>query len=492
MIHINEEAARCLLCYDAPCGENVARAIRAARFDNLWTAVELFNQLTEEELANAEKACIHYDRPIRICELKKAVETSSQSIQERKGDDCCAEGLPSLEIKFCDMVCENPFFLASSAICTNYEMVSRALEAGWGGVFYKTISKQDIQEVSPRFDAMRKEGTPFVGFRNMEQLSENPYTVDFDILHRLKQNYPTKIIVASIMGQIEEEWIELAKMAEDAGCDAVELNFSCPQMRMTGLGSDIGQNPELVLFYTSYVKDAVKIPVIPKMTPNIMSMSTPALACFYAGASGISAINTIKSITMSHAAEVSEKKTVSGYSGKAVKPIALRMVYEITGNPLLHKAGIEKHMDISGIGGIETWRDALEFIQLGCRNVQVCTAVMQYGYRIIDDLKLGLQHYMQERGIASIKELIGEELKNFVLPHDLDRETMVFPKIDREKCIGCGRCYVSCADGGHQAIVFDEDRKPRIIGTKCVGCHLCRLVCPTGAIGMAKRMNKTK
>ncbi len=470
----------------------MARAIRAARFDNLWTAVELFNQLTEEELANAEKACIHYDRPIRICELKKAVETSSQSIQERKGDDCCAEGLPSLEIKFCDMVCENPFFLASSAICTNYEMVSRALEAGWGGVFYKTISKQDIQEVSPRFDAMRKEGTPFVGFRNMEQLSENPYTVDFDILHRLKQNYPTKIIVASIMGQIEEEWIELAKMAEDAGCDAVELNFSCPQMRMTGLGSDIGQNPELVLFYTSYVKDAVKIPVIPKMTPNIMSMSTPALACFYAGASGISAINTIKSITMSHAAEVSEKKTVSGYSGKAVKPIALRMVYEITGNPLLHKAGIEKHMDISGIGGIETWRDALEFIQLGCRNVQVCTAVMQYGYRIIDDLKLGLQHYMQERGIASIKELIGEELKNFVLPHDLDRETMVFPKIDREKCIGCGRCYVSCADGGHQAIVFDEDRKPRIIGTKCVGCHLCRLVCPTGAIGMAKRMNKTK
>jgi len=479
MLHVNEEVSRCLLCADAPCGRNVARAIRALRFENHWTAAELFDAMTEEEIAQAEKACIHYDRPIRIAELKKQTEKPAD-----------AGSLPSLELNFCDMVCENPFFLASSAICTNYEMVARALEAGWAGVFYKTICKQDIREVSPRFDAVRKEGTPFVGFRNMEQLSENPYTMDFDILHRLKVNYPSKRIIASIMGQTEEEWIELAKMAVEAGCDAVELNFSCPQMRLTGLGSDIGQNNELILFYTSYVREAVNIPVIPKMTPNVKEMGMPALACFYGGASGISAINTIKSITMSHDAEVSEKKTISGYSGKAVKPIALRMIYEMTGNPILHKASIEKHMDISGIGGIETWRDALEFLQLGCRNVQVCTAVMQYGYRIIDDLILGLQHYMQERGIVELKKLVGEELKNIVLPSNLDRETMVLPKIDREKCIGCGRCYISCHDGGHQAIAFDEDRKPRILGQKCVGCHLCRLVCPTGAIGSAKRMPK--
>ena len=488
MLHINEEVARCLLCADAPCGEKAARAIRALRFENLWTARELLGSLNDAEIAAAEKACIHYDRPIRIAELKRSLEDAS--LQD--GAKAPAEELPSLELNFCDMVCENPFFLASSAICTNYEMVARALEAGWAGVFYKTICKQDIREVSPRFDAVRKEGTPFVGFRNMEQLSENPYTMDFDILHRLKLNYPTKRIIASIMGQTEEEWVELAKMAEEAGCDAVELNFSCPQMRLTGLGSDIGQNNELILFYTSFVRDAVKIPVIPKMTPNVKEMSTPALACFYGGASGISAINTIKSITMSHDAEVSEKKTVSGYSGKAVKPIAQRMIYEMTRHPVLHKAGIEKHMDISGIGGIETWRDALEFIQLGCRNVQVCTAVMQYGYRIIDDLILGLQHYMQERGIVELKKLVGEELKNIVLPHDLDRETMVFPKIDREKCIGCGRCSISCADGGHQAIEFGEDRTPRIVGPKCVGCHLCRLVCPTGAIGMARRVPKRK
>ena len=482
-LHILEEAARCLLCENAPCGWKTARAIRAIRFDNLWTAREVFNELTDQEIAAAEKACIHYDRPIRISELKKNLPEAAPEPNTP---------LPSLELNFCDIVCENPFFLASSAVCTNYDMVSRALEAGWAGVFYKTICKQDIREVSPRFDAVRKEGTPFVGFRNMEQLSENPYEVDFDILRRLKQNYPSKVIIASIMGQTEEEWIELAKMAEDAGCDAVELNFSCPQMRLTGLGSDIGQNNELILFYTSYVCNAVKIPVIPKMTPNIANMAAPALSCFYAGAHGISAINTIKSITMSHEAEVNNKKTVSGYSGKAVKPIALRMIHEMTGNPILKKAGIEKHLDISGIGGIETWRDALEFIQLGCRNVQVCTAVMQYGYRIIDDLILGLKHYMRERGIVELKKLVGEELQNIVMPSDLDRETMVFPKVDRDKCIGCGRCYISCRDGGHQAISFDEERKPRIIGQRCVGCHLCRLVCPTGAIGVAKRMPKTK
>ena len=507
MIHLNEEAARCLLCYEAPCGEKVARAIRAARFDNLWTAVELFNQLSEEELVQGEKACIHYDKPIRISELRSQIlKGQRDQVPSTKEDAQCTkddvpstkEELPSLEINFCDMVCENPFFLASSAICTNYEMVARALEAGWAGVFYKTITKGEIREVSPRFDAVRKEGTPFVGFRNMEQLSENPYAEDFEILHRLKENYPTKRIIASIMGQTEEEWIELAKMAEAAGCDAVELNFSCPQMKLTGLGSDIGQNSELVLFYTHFVTEAVKIPVIPKMTPNVKTLTTPALASFFGGAKGISAINTIKSITMSHESEVSGKITVSGYSGKAVKPIALRMVYEMADNPVLHQAGIEKHVDISGIGGIETWRDALEFIQLGCRNVQVCTAVMQYGYRIIDDLKAGLQHYMADRGVTELKTLVGEKLPNVAMPSDLDRETIVYPKLDKEKCIGCGRCYISCMDGGHQAISIEgrrddvrcTKREPRINGAKCVGCHLCRLVCPTGAIGIAKRIPK--
>ena len=386
MIHLNEEAGRCLLCANAPCGQKAARAVRAIRFENTWKAKEIFDQMTEEELRQAESACIHYDRPIRLTELKK-VESKLSTLNSQ------------LSIDFCGLHCENPFFLASSAICTNYELVARALEAGWAGVFYKTICKQDIVEVSPRFDAVAKDGTPFVGLRNMEQLSENPHTVDFDILRRLKKDFPTKIIVASIMGQTEEEWIELAKMAEDAGCDAVELNFSCPQMKMAGMGSDVGQNAELVLFYTSFVKNAVKIPVIPKMTPNITSMSSVTMSAFYAKADAVSAINTIKSITMSPLAEVNGKRTVSGYSGKAVKPIALRFINEIA-QSLRYT---HHNMEISGIGGIETWRDALEFMQLGCRNVQVCTAVMEYGYRIIDDLIDGMKHYLAERGLSSVE-----------------------------------------------------------------------------------------
>ena len=316
----------------------------------------------------------------------------------------------------------------------------------------------------------------------MEQLSENPVETDFDILRRLKRNYPRKVVVASIMGQTEEQWIELARMAEEAGVDAIELNFSCPQMRMAGMGSDVGQNPELVTFYTAFVKQAVKVPVIPKMTPNVASLTQVAMAAYFAGADGISAINTIKSVTMG--GEVSGKKVISGYSGPAVKPIALRFILEMAKNPVM------KDLQLSGIGGIVTWRDALEFIQLGCRNVQVCTAVMEYGYRIIEDLTAGLQHYLAARGVSSLEEVIGEELDSFVRVQDLDRSTKVFPTIDRDKCVGCGRCYISCRDGGHQAIAFEEDRKPRIVGTKCVGCHLCRLVCPTGAMGVSKRVNK--
>lgn len=485
-LHLNEEAERCLLCENAPCSKacktaDPARALRAIRFDNASNSWKWLKDASEEELTAAENACIHYDRPIRIREIAKIIaERYPETIAEK--DKKTPE--PSLEIEFCGLKCENPFFLASSAICTNYEMVAAAFEAGWAGVFYKTICLEEIKEVSPRFDVVKNPDGSFAGFRNMEQLSENPADVDFQILSSLKRNYPTKIVVASIMGNTEQQWIDLAIMAEEAGVDAIELNFSCPQMKLSGMGSDVGQSTELVSIYTSYVKNAVKIPVIPKMTPNVDSMTKFALASHFGGADGISAINTIKSVTMSTGSEIDGKRIVSGYSGKAVKPIALRFILEMAQSKII------KNAQLSGIGGINTWRDALEFIQLGCRNTQVCTAIMEYGYRIIDDLKEGLLTYMKQRGITRLDEIVGEEIGTFATTAQVNRDTKVFPTVDRSVCIGCGRCYISCRDGGHQAIEFGQDRTPKIIGQKCVGCHLCRMVCPTGAIGTAKRIPK--
>ena len=477
-VNVYEEARRCLLCQDAPCTKacrtgDPARAIRAIRFDNHKPALQWVKDCTDADLERAEQACIHYNWPLRIKEMLRSIHP----------DDVDDSHYPQLNIDFCGIPCENPFFLASSAVCTNYEMVARAFDAGWAGVFYKTICMQEIQEVSPRFDAMHSIAVhgDFYGFRNMEQLSENPMAMDFDILRRLKQNYPTKVVIASIMGQTEEEWMALAKMAEEAGCNAVELNFSCPQMKHKGMGSDVGQSPELVRTFTACVKGSVKIPVISKMTPNITHITEPAGACVEAGADAISAINTIKSVTMSVEAEVAGQQTVSGYSGRAVRPIALRHILEL--------AKMDKRVELSGVGGIETWRDAMEFIQLGCSNVQVCTAVMQYGYRIIDDLILGLQRYMAKRGVSKLQDLVGEQVPKFQKPDRLDRGSIIYPKFNRELCVGCGRCEVSCNDGGHQAIVFNhETRQPRLVGTKCVGCHLCRLVCQAGAISVTKRI----
>ena len=479
-VNIYEEANRCLLCQDAPCTKacktgDPARAIRAIRFDNHKPALLWVKDCSDEDLERAEEACIHYNWPIRIKEIIRAINP----------DDVDNSHYPSLAISFCSIKCENPFFLASSAVCTNYEMVASAFRAGWAGVFYKTICMQEIKEVSPRFDAMHTNAThgDFYGFRNMEQLSENPVEMDFDILRRLKHDFPTKVVVASIMGQTEEQWQTLSRMAEEAGCDAVELNFSCPQMKHKGMGSDVGQSAELVNTYTACVKRSVKIPVIPKMTPNITHIEEPAMACIEAGADAISAINTIKSVTMDVDAEVAGQRTISGYSGRAVRPIALRHILELAQMP--------RKTQLSGIGGIETWRDALEFIQLGCHNVQVCTAVMQYGYRIIDDLTLGMQRYLAKRGLTSLDALVGESLPLFMKPDTLNRDTIIYPKFNKDLCVGCGRCEISCNDGGHQAITFDhETRQPRLNGAKCVGCHLCRLVCPAGAIGLTKRVPK--
>lgn len=479
------EVSRCLLCYDASCTKacakhmDPARFIRSLRFDNGYGAI---NYIDKDLCANCdapcEDACIHYDRRIQIKNLIE--DTSYEKIDCNDID---------LSIDFLGIKCENPFFLSSSVVGSNYEMVKRAFDAGWGGVVFKTIGFYKPNEVSPRFAQTEKEGTPFIGFKNMEQISDHDLEENLNYLRELKKNYPNKVIVASIMGETEEEWTKLATLCEEAGADIIECNFSCPQMAVKGMGSDVGQSEELVSNYTKATIKGCHIPVLAKMTPNIGNMEIPALAAMEAGASGIAAINTIKSITnvnldnMKSDPDIDGKTSVSGYSGKAVKPIALRFINDMKQNEGL------KDTPISGMGGIETWQDACEFLALGCENIQVTTAIMQYGYRIIDDLISGTKAFMKRNGYKHISDFVGKALNNIISADKLNRDTVVFPIFDKDRCIGCGRCYISCSDAGHQALSF-TNHEIKLNGSKCVGCHLCSLVCPVGAIKKAKRIPK--
>ncbi len=486
-MNIRDEAARCLLCADAKCTNacpkqfDPARMIRAVRFENERCAAKFVNTAACAECGGkCEDACIHPDFSIRICNIAATLP------------DCEYTDEPSLEIDFMGVKCENPFFLSSSIVAGNYEMCANAFRMGWAGAVFKTIGYIKPEETSPRFDAIRKEGTPFIGFKNLEQISDHCLEENLSDLRRLKDDFPNKVIVASIMGETDDEWTSLAKLVTDAGADIIECNFSCPQMVGEGLGSDVGQNPDLVRHYTECVKKGTTLPVLAKMTPNIGNMEVPAIAAVKGGADGIAAINTIKCITgfdlesMQPYNAVSKKTSVSGYSGKAVKPIALRFINDMAKCPDL--SGVP----LSGIGGIETWHDAAEFIVLGCENIQITTAIMQYGYRIIDDLISGLKAYMQRKGISRLRDLVGTGLSCVTEPDDLDRATVTYPLFDKDKCIGCKRCYLSCRDGGHQAIDISDNGKPSLKGNKCVGCHLCSLVCPVGAIGKSKRVQKKK
>lgn len=383
-----------------------------------------------------------------------------------------------LSIDFLGVRCENPFFLSSSPVGSNYEMVAKAFESGWGGVYYKTIGIFVADECSPRFDHVKKEGMPWLGFKNMEQISDKPTEVNFDNMYKLKKAYPEKIMVASIMGSNEQEWRQLAKMCDEVGVDLIEGNFSCPQMTSHAMGSDVGTNPDLVRAYSKAVAETTKIPFIAKMTPNITDMCIPAIAAMEGGAKGISAINTVKSITnidlenMTAMPVVNGKSSISGYSGAAVKPIALRFIAQMLQHEKL------RNVPMSGIGGIETWRDSLEFLLLGCRNLQVTTSVMQYGYRIVEDMSNGLMHWMDERGYDKLDDFVGKALDNIIPAEDLNRDFKILPDFDNEKCVGCGRCYVSCFDAGHQAIDWNADKRRPELNEKCVGCHLCLNVCP--------------
>lgn len=490
-IRIKSETGRCLLCHDAPCskacpsGLEVDKIVRSLRFDNETGAS---NRLPEQDVCkNCTAPCMEQcnrckiDKPVDIPYLISNVK--KQKIQVEKKVD--------LSIDFCGVHCENPFFLSSSIVGSNYEMVAKAYDMGWAGVCFKTIGLFTPNEASPRFSALEKENNPFIGFKNIEQISDHTLEENMGYLRELKKNYPTKIIIASIMGQNEEEWTKLASLMEEAGADIIECNFSCPQMVGEGLGSDVGTNLELVSKYTAATKRGTKLPVLAKMTPNITRMEDPAKAAVLAGADGIAAINTIKSVmnidlnSFVSSPNVNGKSAVGGYSGKAVKPIALRFIKDMKCDETLQS------VPISGMGGIETWRDAAEFLALGCETVQVTTAVMQYGYRIVEDMIEGMENYLRAVGKDSVKEIIGKGIETIISADEVDRSTIQYPKFDREKCVSCGRCYISCFDGGHQALHRDEKNgKPIMDAKKCAGCQLCMLVCPTGAITPGTRVSK--
>lgn len=404
-----------------------------------------------------------------------------------------------LSVEFLGVHFPNPFCLSSSPVGNCYDMCKKAYEVGFGGVVFKTIGPKSyfIDEVSPRFDKLDKETTPFVGFKNMEQIAEHPLEENLADIRRLKDEFPDKVMIASIMGNDEQTWEDLARMAEEAGADMLELNFSCPQMTSHAMGSDVGVSPDLCRKYCAAVKRGSKLPVLAKMTPNITDMVPVAIASLEGGADGIAAINTVKSVANVDLDRfigmpiVDGKSAISGYSGKAVKPIALRFLQQMRSDPRL------ADLPISGIGGIETWEDAAEFILMGATTLQMTTSCMQYGYRVVEDMCNGLMHYMEEKGVDSLHQLVGLANKNIIPAENLNRDYIVYPEIDLDKCVGCGRCYISCYDGAHQAMEWDEEkREPKCNKDKCVGCHLCALVCPVAAISKGeikiKEGRKTK
>ena len=388
---------------------------------------------------------------------------------------------PSLALDFCGVRFPNPFCLSSSPVTNSAEMCARAFDAGWGGIYYKTLgieSKFKVYHPSPRLNAVHFEGVrAAVGIQNVEQITDRPLADNLADITWLRKHYPDQVVCVSIMGFSEEDWTLLAKQATDAGAQLLELNFSCPQMAAEGAGHKVGQAFDLIELYTAAAKRGTTVPVVAKMTPNITDMVPAAVAAQQGGADGVSAINTIKAISRidldirTPMPNIQGCSAISGFSGQAGRPIALRFIAEMAKAP-------ELTIPLSGMGGLTTWRDAAELLLVGASNLQCTTSVMRFGYRIVEDLNDGLRRYLRAQGAASVADIVGGSLGCLVDPADLDHTTEAVSQIDRARCVGCGQCLLACADGANQAISLDAERKAVVDEERCVGCLMCKHICP--------------
>jgi len=400
--------------------------------------------------------------------------------------------MADLTTTFIGITSPNPFWLASAPPTDKEYNVRRAYEAGWGGVVWKTLGEAGPPVVNvngPRYGAIWGADRRLLGLNNIELITDRPLDVNLAEMRRVKRDWPDRALIASLMVPVNEDaWREILHRVEDTGCDGVELNFGCPHgMSERGMGSAVGQVPEYVGQVAAWCKKHSTLPVIVKLTPNITDIRKPALAAKEGGADAVSLINTINSITsvdldtFSPEPSIDGKGAHGGYCGPAVKPIALNMVAEIARDPAT------RGLPISGIGGVTTWRDAAEFMALGAGNVQVCTAAMTYGFKIVQEMISGLSQYMDDKGLTSVSHLVGRAVPNVVNWQDLNLNYIAKARISQDDCIKCGRCYAACEDTSHQAIAMSGDRVFTVKDDECVACNLCVNVCPVeGCITMER------
>lgn len=386
--------------------------------------------------------------------------------------------MPDLSSNLAGIKSPNPFWLASAPPTNSGYQVMKAFDAGWGGAVWKTLGVP-VVNVSSRYGGVNYRDSRLIGLNNIELITDRPLKDNLNEIEEVKKHFPDHAVIASLMVETREEWHQIVKDVENAGSDGIELNFGCPHgMCERGMGSAVGQEPKVLETIVGWVKEAASIPVIVKLTPNITEITEPARAAKNGGGDAISLINTIQSLVGVDIDNfvpypiVDGESTNGGYCGPAVKPIALNMVKNCAQNV---------ELPISGIGGIENWRDAVEFFLLGATNVQVCTAVMHFGFGIIREMLPGLENYMREKGFNTIEEMRGKALSNVKTWENLNLKYKVVAEINEDKCIGCQLCYIACEDGAHQAIRLKgegENRVPEIIEENCVGCNLCSIVCP--------------